>query len=256
LHHPPLPLLSLNVMFPPLSLSPISKHVPFLRVEDPTVPTFAVSLVENTGDFASSWWWYFGIEEAQVSGFLSQNRARLISIDPYQTSAGLRFAVVMVPNVGVHNKAWWWYYGVDGPKISSLVNENNARLVALRPYLEGGKRLFAVIMISNTGADARNWEWCYGQTTDTINSLVTPGKLRITALVKDPASALGYDAILVERRNEGWYWWFGQTPAQILSNIVSHKTRLIDSSTYFVSGSRRYTAVELDNPQGPQVSEI
>jgi hypothetical protein len=135
-----------------------------------SVPTFTVALVENTGDFASSWWWYVGIDATQVSTFLTQHNGRLISIDPYQTPAGLRFAVVMVPNPGVHNKAWWWYYGIDAAKVSSFLSQNNARLVALRPYLDGSKRLFAVVMISNTGADARRWEWCFGETIDLINT--------------------------------------------------------------------------------------
>ena len=55
-------------------------RITVLRIEDPTVPTFAVSLVENTGDFATSWWWYFGIEETQVSSFLSKFPASSIRI--------------------------------------------------------------------------------------------------------------------------------------------------------------------------------
>ena len=67
---------------------------------DPSVPTFAVTMVANSGAYASGWWWYYGQTASQVSALLSANKARLISIDPYQTSAGLRFALVMVPNAG------------------------------------------------------------------------------------------------------------------------------------------------------------
>ena len=54
-------------------------------------------MVANTGAYASGWWWYYGQTASQVTALLSANKARLISIDPYQTSAGLRFAVVMIP---------------------------------------------------------------------------------------------------------------------------------------------------------------
>jgi hypothetical protein len=56
---------------------------------DPSAPTFAVTMVANTGAYASGWWWYFGQTASQVDGRLSQNNAELTSIDPYQTSAGV-----------------------------------------------------------------------------------------------------------------------------------------------------------------------
>jgi hypothetical protein len=74
-----------------------------LRVEDPNVPTFAASMVENTGVYGTAWWWYYGQTAEQVGQLLSQHQARLISVDPYFTSGGLRFAVVMVPNTGAQD---------------------------------------------------------------------------------------------------------------------------------------------------------
>lgn len=83
-----------------------------IRVQDPSVPTLDVTMVSNTGDFASAWWWYVGIDAGALSNLLSGKR--LISIDSYSTPAGLRLAVVVVPNDGQYDKAWWWYFGVDG----------------------------------------------------------------------------------------------------------------------------------------------
>jgi hypothetical protein len=219
-----------------------------IRVQDPSVPTFDVTMVSNTGDFASSWWWYFGVDAQTVGNLVSGKR--LISIDPYQTSAGLRFAVVMVPNEGAHAKSWWWYFGVDGNFVGSKLNENNARLIALRPYLDGGQSLFAVIMIANTGADATGWEWWFGKSPAEINDRVTNGNLRVIALAPDPVS--GWDAILVERRGAGWWWWFGQSPADIVDKLTTHNTRLIDIS----KDGGAFAIVELDNNEGPQASEI
>ena len=49
---------------------------------------------------ATARWWYYGQTAQQVADLITQHDARLISIDPYWTGGGLRFAVVMVPDSG------------------------------------------------------------------------------------------------------------------------------------------------------------
>jgi hypothetical protein len=213
-----------------------------LRVEDPNVPTFAVSMVQNTGVYNSAWWWYWGQTAQQVGQLLSQNSARLISVDPYTTSAGLRFAVVMVPNTGTHDRAWWWYYGQSAQQVGQLLSQNDARLVELRPYNQNGQLVFAVIMIANTGEDNLRWEWWFGESTDFINSRIQTG-LRVVSLSPDPFG--NWCAILDEADNDGWWWWYGQTGNQVLSNIGAHNSRLIDIDSYVVNGNRQYAVVEL-----------
>jgi hypothetical protein len=221
-----------------------------VRVEDPSVPTFAVTMVGNTGPYGSAWWWYFGVDANTVGNLLTQNNARLTSIDPYWTSAGLRFAVVMVPNTGAQNRAWWWYFGVDSGTVANLLNQNNARPVALRPYMDSGQRVFAVIMVSNTGVDSKAWEWWIQQSPDFIGGKTTSDQMRVIAVAPDPLG--GWDAILVANEGEGWWWWFGQDPNTVLNNIGAHGTRLIDLSSYLDNGVRRYAAVELDDTNPTQ----
>ena len=225
-----------------------------IRVEDPSVPTFAVTMVANTRDYASAWWWYYGQTAQQVDALLSQHDARLISIDPYQTGDGLRFAMVMVPNSGAQDRAWWWYYGQTTAQVGALLDHNHARLIALRPYLDGGQRLFAVIMVANAGADFKQSQWWAGVSIDSITGHITGDKMRVTALAPDPAG--GWDAILVASEGEKWYWWYGLDPQTVEDNVVSHGTRLIDLSSYVVDGQRKYAAVELgdDNPAQPPVN--
>jgi len=213
-----------------------------LRVEDPNVPTFAASLVENTGDYGTAWWWYYGQTAQQVGQLLSQHNARLISVDPYFTSGGLRFAVVMVPNTGAQDRAWWWYYGQSAQQVGQLLSQNNARLVELRPYNDNGQQVFAVIMISNTGEDAERWEWWYGKSVDFISTRIQTG-LRVVALAPDPFGT--WSAILDEADNYGWWWWYGQSGNQVLSNIGAHNSRLVDLSSYVANGQRQYAVVEL-----------
>jgi hypothetical protein len=214
-----------------------------IRVEDPNVPTFTVSMVQNTGAYSSAWWWYFGVDASTV-GTLVQGR-RLISIDPYFTRDGLRFAVVMVPNTGAQARGWWWFFGVDGTTVTNLLARNNARLVALRPYVDGGNRVFAVIMISNTGIDFKSSEWWFGQSIAFISDHVNKDGMRVTALAPDPLG--GWDAILVASEGEYWWWWFGLDAATVTNNLIKHGTRLIDVSSYIEAGVRRYAIVELDD---------
>lgn len=221
-----------------------------IRVDDPTVPTFDVTMVANSGAYASGWWWYFGETSAQVGSLLSQNDARLISIDPYQTAAGLRFAVVMVPNTGAQARAWWWYFGVTPTQIGSLLTTNNARLTALRPYMESGQEVFAVIMVSNTGADNTQSEWWVGASADLISSHIRSDNMRITEMTLDPQG--GFDVIMVASEGEPWYWWFGIDAATVGKNLTSHGTRLIDLTSYFVNGARKFAVVELGNSNPAQ----
>jgi len=221
-----------------------------IRVEDPSVPTFDVTMVQNTGAYGSGWWWYYGVDGPTVSSLLSQNNARLISMDPYWSGGSLLFAVVMVPNTGVQGRGWWWYYGVDGNTVSTLLSQNNARLISLRPYLSGSSTLFAVVMISNTGADAKSSVVELGAPASAIDSQVNGSAMRVTALAPDPTG--GWDAILVASEGEGWWYWYGLDPTTVTNNLVNHGTRLIDLSPYVSGGVIQYATVELDDSNPSQ----
>ena len=221
-----------------------------IRVEDPSVPTFAVTMVQNSGAYGSAWWWYYGVDGPTVTNLLSQNNARLISIDPYWSGGNLLFAVVMVPNTGVQARAWWWYYDADGNTVASLLKQNNARLVSARPYLSGRSTLFAVIMIANAGADGKLSDWMWGQPASAIDARVNSGDMRVTALAQDPTG--GWDAILVPSEGEGWWYWYGLGSSAIVTNLHNHGTRLIDLSPYWNGGVLQYTAVELDSTNPTQ----
>jgi len=225
-----------------------------LHVMDPSSPTFAVIFVENTGEFASEWWWWWGQTPQQVGQLTTNPNKRIISLEPYQTSTGLRFAVVMVPESGPQNKAWWWYWGQTDPDVGNLCTQNNARLISLRPYIDGGNRLFAVVMVSNTGSDEKQWEWWYGESTAFISGRITSDNMRVTTIVPDPTG--GWDTILVlEEPGVEWYWWFGITASQVVSDLIAHGTRLIDISGYLVNGVWYFASVEIGNNQPPQDSE-
>jgi beta-lactamase family protein len=215
-----------------------------IRVVDPSVPTFAVSMVKNTGDYASGWYWWYGVSPSQLGTYLSNTNSRLISLDPYRVGGVLKFAAVSVPNAGVAARSWWWYYGVSAAQINSYLSANNARPVVLRSYMSGSTRVYAVVMIRNTGIDFKGWQWWGSQSISTIQSGLTANNERLISFSKDPAG--NFDAIAVSSEGEGWYWYYGLTGSQVASNLGSHGTRLIDVSPY-QSGGLKFTEVELDD---------
>jgi hypothetical protein len=221
-----------------------------IRIDDPSVPTFTVTMISNTGAYGSAWWWYYGVSVNDIGGYL--NNTRLISLDPYVTSAGVRFAMVMVPNVGDQNRAWWWYVGIKVDDIESTLSEHNARLVSLRSYAYSGEQLFAIIMISNYGLDFKQWSWYTQISSDQILSNISTGYTgqRLTSFSPDPFG--GWDVIFVESEGEQWWWDYDLDGTQVGQSINSHNSRLIDISTYAVNGNLKFAIVELDNSNLPQ----
>lgn len=220
-----------------------------VRVVDPSVPTFAVSMVKNTGDYASAWYWWYGVTPSTLSTYLSNTNSRLISLDPYRVNGVLKFAAVAVKNTGNAARSWWWYYGLSSTQINSYLTANNARPVGIRPYMSGSTRVFAVVMISNTGVDYKGWQWWASATPTTISNGLTANNERIVAFDRDPVG--GFDAVAVSSEGEAWYWYYGLTGSQVGSNLVNHSTRLLDVSPY-QDGGLRFAEVELEDTNPTQ----
>src|ERR1700742_862163 len=101
-------------------------------------------MVPNTGLDEAGWWYYYGISGSEVSTLLSQNSARLLSI---QYASSSTFNVVMIQcNCGV----WWWDYGYDAAGIEKLYAQDGSRIVSIDTYNNGNTLLFAVVMNDNS----------------------------------------------------------------------------------------------------------
>ena len=143
-----------------------------IQAESPT--KFTVTMVSNSGAYASGWWYYVGQTVAQVNAQLSAHNARPISINAYSTSSGVRFAVVMVSNTGANAKASWWYYGTPS-FIASKITANNARLINLSPHPTAG--WYVGILVNNTGSNATGW-WYYYNASESFDQRPPVGEPR------------------------------------------------------------------------------
>jgi hypothetical protein len=219
-----------------------------LQVEQASPLLFTVAMVSNTGTHAKAWWYYYGVTGAQLSSFLSANNARLTNLDAYEVNGTTYFAAVMISNTGADAKGWWWYYGVTTAQIASLLSQNNARLVDFRSYVTGGVTRYAVVMIPNTGADARAWWWYYGVSGAQVGNLLSQNGAFLISI--EPADASGSTFNVVMQQEPGgfyWWWYYGNSATALSDHLSQNGARLIDVKTYSVNGSRRFAAIMVNN---------
>jgi len=136
---------------------------------------FAAVLISNTGADAKGWWWYYGVTTSQIGTLLQQNNARLVDFRSYATSGGTRYAVVMIPNTGADAMAWWWYFGVTGTQIGTLLQQNNAFLISIQPTDATGST-FNVVMQQQPGI---YWWWYYGVSAADLSDRLSQNGARL-----------------------------------------------------------------------------
>ncbi len=210
---------------------------------------FTVTYVQNTGAYAKSWWWYYDVDATALSTALSTNDARLISLKAYDIGGGqIRFAAVMIHNTGADAKTWWWYYNQTVPEVSSLLVTNTARLVQVNSYMTGGQTRYAVVMISNTGADAKTWWWYVDATVGDIVTHINTNQARLIDLDQGPTT--GNFNVVMESCATGcplWWWYVGSTGQQVLDNAAQNGSRVIDLNSYSGCGGTCYAYLMINN---------
>ncbi|MGD9691173.1 MAG: serine hydrolase [Phycisphaerales bacterium] len=210
--------------------------------------TFNVTTVTNSGEYAKVWWWYHNIDAGQVSSFLSANNGRLISIDAFDNGAGsTRFNVVMIRNTGADFKTWWWYWGGTVAATSTLLDANNGRLVDMHQYQIGGVTRLAVIMISNTGADAKEWYWYVNVDPATVSAQLSARSQRLVDLQVVDDNPFRLNAIMERRSGQGWWWFYGVSAADLANFPAQYASRVFDWQSYSTASGTRYALLMLDN---------
>src|SRR3954451_5503028 len=210
------------------------------------------ALAETLNTTPTGWWWYYGVTPAQLSSLVSANNARIVSLQVEQVSP-LLFTVAMVSNTGSYGKAWWYYYGVTAAQLSANLGANNARLVSLDAYDSGGTTLFAAVMISNTGADAKGWWWYYGVTTSQIATLVQQNNARLVDFRSYVTGGVTrYAVVMIPNTGAdamAWWWYFGVTGSQVGNLLQQNNAFLISIEPADASGST-FNVVMQQEPGG------
>ena len=178
----------------------------------------------------TAWQWYYNQTEAQVSA-IAATGYRIVDIEVEQGSPA-RFTVAFVKNSGSYAKGWWWYYNISLSTVGTLLSTNNARLSDFEPYEVGGAIRYAVVMIPNTGSDAKAW-W-YSMTTnlnDIVNTYTANNARVVDVEEKVLLGQTWYSAIMIKNTGadaKQWYFWVGASTSFISSEIASKNLRLVD----------------------------
>jgi hypothetical protein len=215
-----------------------------LQVEQISPIIFTVATVQNTGSFAKTWWWFYDLTRGQLETKLTDLNARITYFDAYDVNGTTYFAAVLLSNTGADMKKWWWYDGQTQAQVDALVQQNNARLINLHGYMTGAGMRYAVVMISNTGADTKtSWYYC-GITATQITSYIEQYSAIMINL--EPADSNGSTFNVIMEHNlirEYWWYYYGSTATQLSDHLAVLGAWVLDLKSYFPSGSRRFVSV-------------
>ena len=201
---------------------------------------FTVSMVPNAGKFKKTWWYYYGQTAASVWNLVTTLQARLTDIEVYNTSSGLRFAVLLEAN-STNGKAWWYYIHTSIARISQTASQNGARVVDLEQYRIGTRTYYSAILLKNSGPDAKPWWWYLNVTASSVNSLLATNNARIWDLNR--LSNGRYNVVMVKFSGEYEWHFFGRTSSQVHSALSQYGARLIDVEQYSTFFGTRYDIV-------------
>jgi hypothetical protein len=218
-----------------------------LQVEQASPLTFTVAMVSNTGSYGKAWWYYYGVTASQLGSYASSLNARITNLDAYVVNGTTYFAAVLISNTGADAKGWWWYYGLTAAQVSSVVTQNNARLVDFRSYATPWGTRYAVVMIPNTGADAMAWWYYYGQTPAQVGSLLQQNGAFLTSIQPADASGSTFNVVMQQQGGFNWWWYYGLTDQQLGDAAAQNGARLLDVKSYVSGGVRKFAAVMVNN---------
>ncbi len=206
--------------------------------------TFTVAMIKNTNLFAKTWWWFHDFTRGQLEAKLTELNARITYLDAYAFGGTTYFAAVLISNSGADMKTWWWYDGKTQAQIDALVQQNNARLISLHGYMTGEGMRYAVVMISNTGADAKTSWYYFGIAGAQITSYLNQyGGILINF---EPADSDGSTFNIIMEQNlirEYWWWFYGSNVAQLSDHLAVLGAWVLDIKSYFSGGSRLFLSV-------------
>jgi len=216
-----------------------------LSVDQASPLLFNAALVQNTGSYSQGWWWYYNETPSQLAALPAMLGARITDVEPYFVSGQLEFAALLAPNTGADAKGWWWYYGDSQSDITNQLNQNNARLVDLKSYVDGGVQKYAAVMISNTGADNRAWWYYYDQTPSQISASLNANQARLVQL--EPVDAGHFDVIMQQDAGIGWWWYYGVDLNTLGKIAQQNGARIFNVESYLDSGGNTKLAAILIN---------
>lgn len=189
-----------------------------------------IALTETSDTTPTQFWWLHGVSANQIKAQLQQGY-RIIDLEVESTSP-YRFSAAMVKNQGTYAKTWWWYYGLTSEAVKEKLSQHQARIIDLQVYRVNGKKRYAVVLVSNTGAEAKAWWYYTDLSFDDIMAKARDNQARIVDL--DTYTLRGkrrFSAVMI--RNTGadrkaWWVYSNKSANFISSKLRENNARIID----------------------------
>ncbi len=209
--------------------------------------SFAASYVQNTGAYAKGWWWYFDQTSASVTSLLTQNNARLIDIEPYDTASGLRYAAVMIANTGNDfASAHGWQTAFTATGVSQWINSNpTRRIIDIQPYTVGSEERYAFVWVNNSGSLQSPWWILLNATQTQVSDVINQNQARLIDLERQPGTR--FSAVFTPAGGRTWYYLYQITSGELARLTGQFASRIIDIERNSTLLGTRYDVVLLQN---------
>ena len=189
-----------------------------------------VALAEKSNTVPTKFWWLHGVSVSQVKERINAGY-RIIDLEVEKTSP-LRFSVAMIKNQGVYAKSWWWYYGLTSKQIKQKLSTHKARIIDLQVYRVNDQKRYAVVLVPNTGSEAKSW-WYY--TDFSLDDIMAKAKAHQARIVDLDTYVVGgkrlFSAVMIKNKGgdqKAWWVYSNKSADFITSKLKQHKARLID----------------------------
>jgi CubicO group peptidase (beta-lactamase class C family) len=145
--------------------------------------------------------------------------------------------------------AWWVYSGQSMSEISNTITTKNARVIDISV---DNPNAFTVTYVQNTGSYARQWWWYVGIDAATLGTNLTNNHARLIALKAYDIGGGNIRFAVAMIANTGandkaWWYYYGQTPAQIGNLVKANNARLTALQSYSSNGQTLYTCIMISN---------
>ncbi len=223
-----------------------------LSVENTVSPfLYTAVYVPNTGSYAKNWWFLANVTPTDLLNFVVANNARIVVskvLNDPAPGGDVRYFAVMISNTGADAKTWWFYKNQTVAEVTALWQANNARLVQVNSYVKNATTFYDVVMISNTGSDARTWFWYVNASISDISTHLTANNARLVDLDIDPTT--GNYNVVMQACSGGcpaWWWYVGVSTSNLINTALTNGARIIDASVTSGCGDQCWSILLLDN---------
>ena len=110
---------------------------------------------------------------------------------------------------------------------------------------------FTTAAVANSGSYGKSWWYAIGVTGAQLSTTLTQNNARLVDLEPyDDNGTTRFVAIMISNTGadaKSWWWYYGQTSAQLNANIAANNARLTSFRRYTVGGVTSYAAVMISN---------